>query len=68
MVEFDRISEDNVSVATSSTSTCEAVLDELPDTRNAENEASSKKQVVTANKGTQKGNRRPPCRSKGIYH
>ena len=70
VVEFDRISEDNVSVATSSTSTCEAVLDELPDTRNAENEASRsvKKQVVTANKGTQKDNRRPPCRSKGIYH
>ena len=54
MVEFDRTSEDNVSVATSSTSTCEAVLDELPDTRSAENEAfrSVKEQVVTANKGT----------------
>ena len=35
MVEFDRTSEYNVSVATSSTSTCEAALDELPDTRNA---------------------------------
>ena len=54
VVEFDRISEDNESVATSSTSTCEAVLDELPDTRSAENEASRsvKEQVVTANKGT----------------
>ena len=54
MVEFDCICEDNVSVSTSSTSTCEAVLDELHDTRSAENEASRsvKEQVVTANKGT----------------
>lgn len=70
MIEFDRVSEDNVSVSTSSTRTCEAVLDELPYTRNAENEAfrSVKEQVVTANEGTQRGDRHPPCRSKGIYH
>ena len=68
MVEFDRISEDNVSVATSSTSTCEAVLDELPDTRGAENEASRsvKEQVVTANKGTKVFTINVPFRIKPI--
>ena len=62
----------NASMSTSSTNTCDSVLDELPDTRNDENEASSsvKKPVAelrsTANKCTQKGDRCPSCRSKGI--
>ena len=40
VTKFDRIREENASVATSSTNTWKSVLDELPDTRNAENEAS----------------------------
>ena len=64
--KFDRIREENASIATSSTNTCESVLDELPDTRNAENVASRpvKKRVAEftrsmGNKYAQKGHRRP---------
>ncbi|KAK2567852.1 hypothetical protein P5673_007736 [Acropora cervicornis] len=66
VTKFDRICEENASIAASSTNTCKSVLDELPDTRNAENEAScSVKEPVaefrsTANKCT---HRRPSCTS-----
>ena len=59
-------------MSTSSTNTCDSVLDELLDTRNDENEASrSVKEPVAelrsrANKCTQKGHLGPSCRSKGI--
>ena len=72
VTKFDRIHEENASMSTSSTNTRESVLDALPDIRNDENEASrSVKEPVaelrsTANKCTQKGHRRPSCRSKGI--
>ncbi|KAK2551142.1 hypothetical protein P5673_028070 [Acropora cervicornis] len=69
VTKFDRIREENASIATSSTNTCKSDLDELPDTRNAEKDASrSVKEPVadfrsTANKCTQKDHRRPSCTS-----
>ena len=66
---FDHIRKENASIATSCTNTWKSVLGELPDTRNAENEASrSVKEPVaefrsTANNCTQKGHRRPSCTS-----
>ncbi|XP_068756296.1 uncharacterized protein [Montipora capricornis] len=71
LTQFDRTREEHASIARSSTNTCKSVMDELPDTRKAENEASrAVKELVAefrsmANKCTQKGHQRPSCRSKG---
>lgn len=40
VTKFDHIREENASISISSTNTCDLILDELPDTRNDENEAS----------------------------